>query len=132
MENSENRIAVTLGELLNSLPRFQKLLQLPKPPALAWRLTQAQTKEIQPALENFNKLNGELFERYGVKLPNGDISLADASEENKRRFTIEQAELLNQKIALDLEPVDGAKLVAYLDARGAAVGDELTIDWLIF
>lgn len=99
---------ITLYNLMQSMPIFQKLVVQPFPAKQAFLLARL-TKKLDEEMTNFNDCRRELILKYAQKDTNGEAIFENDSvklmEGTEAAFQKESVDLLNTEIELAITPI---------------------------
>jgi len=118
-----------LSQIAGAMPTIQKLLDSSLKVNIAFRIAKF-AKDIEPHMESYEKLRGELLEKYGTK----DGSESEGGQERyifkngqAEKFSAELTKLLDEEIDLKV------KKIKINDLKGAELTprDILALDWAL-
>lgn len=122
---------MVLGQLVTAAEAVGKLLDKPLRASLAFRIGKL-SKDMAPHMETFEKIRGELLEKYGEQVESEDLQEGQVSYtfENggAEKFSTELQEMLDEKVEgfkvkkIKLKELDGVDLTGR---------DMMALEWLI-
>lgn len=122
---------MVLGELVTADQALGKLLDTPLRASIAFRVGKL-SKEVAIHLETFQKVRGELLEKYGTKVEDDNAEEGQISYEFKNgtqeKFNKEIMELLDEEV--EKFKVKKFKLKEIEDA-GLTARELMSLEWLI-
>ena len=122
---------MVLGELVTADQALGKLLDTPLRASIAFRVGKL-SKEVAIHLETFQKVRGELLEKYGTKVEDDNAEEGQISYEFKNgtqeKFNKEIMELLDEEV----EKFKDKKFkLKEIEDAGLTARELMSLEWLI-
>jgi len=120
---------MVLGEIVAGIEAINKLLDAPLKARTAFRLGKL-SKELAPHFETYEKVRGELLEKFGEKVDSDDengqvqYSFANGTAE---KFQTELIAMLEEKVDVKVRKIK----VAELNGSSLTARDMMALEWLI-
>ena len=120
---------MVLGEIVAGIEAINKLLDAPLKARTAFRLGKL-SKELAPHFETYEKVRGELLEKFGEKVESDDengqvqYSFANGTAE---KFQTELIAMLEEKVDVKVRKIK----VAELNGANLTARDMMALEWLI-
>tara|TARA_Y100000310_G_scaffold80444_1_gene77099 strand:- start:618 stop:986 length:369 start_codon:yes stop_codon:yes gene_type:complete len=120
---------MVLGEIVAGIEAINKLLDAPLKARTAFRLGKL-SKELAPHFETYEKVRGELLEKFGEKVDSDDengqvqYSFANGTAE---KFQTELMAMLEEKVDVKVRKIK----VAELNGANLTARDMMALEWLI-
>ena len=120
---------MVLGEIVAGIEAINKLLDAPLKARTAFRLGKL-SKELAPHFETYEKVRGELLEKFGEKVESDDenvqvqYSFANGTAE---KFQTELISMLEEKIDVKVRKIK----VSELNGVNLTARDMMALEWLI-
>lgn len=93
---------VSLGEIYMSTSVMNKLIDMPLPARMSFRLARVM-REMNDILKNLEEERSKLIKKYGQDNGDGNITV---SETNKDMFLEEFQSVLEDQVEINWEPID--------------------------
>ena len=120
---------MVLGEIVAGIEAINKLLDAPLKARTACRLGKL-SKELVPHFETYEKVRGELLERFGEKVDsdeeNGQIQYNFANG-TAEKFQTELISMLEEKVDVKVRKIK----LSELNGANLTARDMMALEWLI-
>ena len=120
---------MVLGEIVAGIEAINKLLDAPLKARTAFRLGKL-SKELAPHFETYEKVRGELLEKFGEKVDSDDengqvqYSFANGTAE---KFQTELMSMLEEKVDVKVRKIK----LSELNGASLTARDMMALEWLI-